>query len=60
MMDWQTVFTVVIVGVLFFVMMRGCGGMMRGGCCGMKSHRRSDGADEDKSRPSNEPGQSGM
>jgi hypothetical protein len=39
-MDWQTILTVVIVAVVFFVMIRGCGGMARGGgCCGMGSQR---------------------
>ena len=34
-MDWQTIFTVGIVLVFIIVMMRGCGGMMRGGGCGI-------------------------
>jgi len=51
-MDWQTLLT--IAGIILFVvvMMRGCGGMMSGGCgvgggCGMGSrHRRPEAKDE--------------
>lgn len=38
-MDWQSFVWIGFVVVLFLVMMRGCGGMMAGGC-GMGSRRR--------------------
>jgi hypothetical protein len=34
-MDWQSGITIVIVGVLFFLMMRGCVG--KEGCCDVRS-----------------------
>lgn len=55
-MDWRTILT--IVGILLFVvvMMRGCGGMMAGGCgvgggCGMGSRRRRPKEREDSAQP---------
>lgn len=38
-MDWQSLAWIGFVVVLFVVMMRGCGGMMAGGGCGMGSRR---------------------
>lgn len=44
-MDWQTLLTIVSIGLFIFVMMRGCGGMMRGGCgMGMGSQKGKGGA----------------
>lgn len=33
-MDWTTLFWIVLGVVVIFIMIRGCGGMMRGGCMG--------------------------
>ena len=49
-MDWQTIFTIAIVGALFFLMMRGCGRMAGG--CGMGSRRCPDeGQDTNRGAP---------
>ena len=36
-MDWSTIISVVAIVVFLLLMMRGCGGMMAGGGCGMIS-----------------------
>ncbi len=38
-MDWQNVLWIVLIVAAVFLMMRGCGGMMMGGGCGMPRHR---------------------
>ena len=37
--DWQTLLWIAGIALLFWFMMRGCGGMMRGGGCGMGGSR---------------------
>jgi len=51
-MDWHSVFTVLGIVLFVVLMMRGCGGMMSGGCgmggCGMGSRRmRHDSKEQD-------------
>lgn len=41
-MDWSTVLSTVAIVVFVVLMMRGCGGMMAGGGCGMGAPRRRD------------------
>lgn len=48
-MDWGTVFTVGIVILFVVLMMRGCGGMMAGGGCGMGQDSRHGNCDREKS-----------
>ena len=43
-MDWQTIITVGVVLLFIVVMMRGCGGMMRGRGCGSSAKGSSCGA----------------
>lgn len=57
-MDWQTLLT--IAGIILFVilMMRGCGGMVGGGCGmggGMGSRRRPPDAKDDKAEAGSPP-----
>lgn len=44
MMDWQSILTILGIVLFVVIMMRGCGGMMGGGCgmggCGMGSRRK--------------------
>lgn len=42
-MDWQTIITVGVVLLFIAVMMRGCGGMMRGAGCGSSAKGSSCG-----------------
>ena len=48
-MDWNALLSTMMIVVFILVMMRGCGGMMRGGGCGMGVHhprrRQPDKAD---------------
>ena len=44
-MEWQTLAWVAAIAVLFFVMMRGCGGMAGG--CGTGSRRPNERQDAD-------------
>ena len=39
-MDWNALLSTIAVVVFILVMMRGCGGMMTGGGCGMGVHHR--------------------
>lgn len=39
-MDWNTVLSTIAIIVFVVLMMRGCGGMMAGGGCGMGRPRR--------------------
>ena len=40
-MDWNALLSLIAIGVFILLMMRGCGGMMSGGGCGMGvSHRQ--------------------
>lgn len=50
-MDWQTLLS--IVGIILFVvlMMRGCGGMMAGGGCGMGGRQSRRKQPEHESEP---------
>jgi len=54
-MDWGTLLSVAVFILLCIVMMRGCGGMMGGGGCGMgKDSRHGDqkrGEPENRHRP---------
>ena len=50
-MDWNALLSTVVVIVFIVLMMRGCGGMMAGGGCGMGRPRR---------KGHNEPGASSM
>lgn len=51
-MDWSTVLSIGAIILFVILMMRGCGGMMGGGCgtggCGMGRPRRSSEQDETK------------
>jgi hypothetical protein len=38
-MDWQTLLTIAVIVAFVWLMMRGCGGMMGGGGCGMGGPR---------------------
>lgn len=38
--NWQTLLWIAGFALLFWFMMRGCGGMMRGGGCGMGGSRK--------------------
>ena len=40
-MDWTTLLSVAAMFIFLWVMMRGCGGMMAGGGCGMGRHSHS-------------------
>lgn len=53
-MDWNTVLTTFAIIAFVVVMMRGCGGMMAGGGCGMGRPRRRDHAKAPESLPSDE------
>ena len=50
-MDWQSLLTIGGIVIFIFLMMRGCGGMMSGGCgmggCGMGSRRRQEPEEHD-------------
>ena len=48
-MDWGTLFTVGVVILFVVLMMRGCGGMMGGGGCGMGRDSRDASCDRDRS-----------
>lgn len=48
-MDWGTLFNVGVVILFVVLMMRGCGGMMAGGGCGMGRDSRDGRCDRDKS-----------
>lgn len=48
-MDWGTLLSVGAVILLFVLMMRGCGGMMSGGGCGMGRDSRDASCDRDRS-----------
>lgn len=55
-MDWNTVFSTIAIIVFVVLMLRGCGGMMAGGGCGMDMRRRprrdeAQGSKEDASPP---------
>jgi hypothetical protein len=52
-MDWSTIISVAAIVVFLWLMMRGCGGMMAGGGCGMGRPRRRDDAQPPESAPSN-------
>lgn len=41
-MDWNTVLSTIAIIVFVVLMMRGCGGMMAGGGCGMGRPRRRE------------------
>jgi hypothetical protein len=41
-MDWNSVLTTIAIVAFIVLMMRGCGGMMAGGGCGMGKPRRRD------------------
>lgn len=41
-MDWNTVLSTISIIVFIVLMMRGCGGMVKGGGCGMGRPRRRD------------------
>lgn len=41
-MDWNTLLTTIAILVFIVLMMRGCGGMMAGGGCGMGRPRRRE------------------
>ena len=47
-MDWGTVLTVGVVILFVVLMMRGCGGMMAGGGCGMGRDSRNGSCDRDR------------
>lgn len=61
-MDWQTILTVIGIIAFIVIMMRGCGGMMSGGCgmggCGMGSRRKQEPEEKPAKQPlkSPEPG----
>jgi len=38
-MDWNSLLSVALIVVFILLMMRGCGGMMGGGMCGMPRRR---------------------
>lgn len=48
-MDWNTVLSTIAIIVFVVLMMRGCGGMMAGGGCGMGKSRRKDRAEPEAS-----------
>lgn len=39
-MDWNALLSTIAIVAFILLMMRGCGGMMTGGGCGMGAHRR--------------------
>lgn len=41
-MDWNTLLSTIAIIVFIVLMMRGCGGMIAGGGCGMGRPRRRD------------------
>ena len=41
-MDWNTLLSTIAILVFIVLMMRGCGGMMAGGACGMGRPRRRE------------------
>jgi hypothetical protein len=55
-MDWNTVLSTIAIVVFIVLMMRGCGGMMAGGGCGMGRPRRRDHAKAPES-PLSDPAQ---
>jgi hypothetical protein len=50
-MDWNTLLSTALIIVFILLMMRGCGGMMAGGGCGMGAPRRR----RDKVKPADSP-----
>ena len=49
-MDWSTLISVVAIVVFLWLMMRGCGGMIPGGGCGMGRHAHSGSTDQQRRR----------
>ena len=49
-MDWSTLISVVAIVAFLWLMMRGCGGMMAGGGCGMGRHAHSGSTDQQRRR----------
>ena len=39
-MDWNALLSLIAIGIFILLMMRGCGGMMAGGGCGMGVSQR--------------------
>ncbi len=50
-MDWNALLSTIAIAVFILLMMRGCGGMMAGGGCGMGARHRHK-------RQANTPGES--
>jgi hypothetical protein len=44
-MDWSTPISMAAILIFLWLMMRGCGGMMAGGGCGMGRHSHSGSTD---------------
>ena len=57
-LDWQTLLWIGGFALLFWFMMRGCGGMMRGGGCGMRGSR-DRGEKSQKGEPNQDSPQTG-
>lgn len=55
-MDWNTVLSTIAILVFVVLMMRGCGGMMAGGGCGMGRPRRRDHEKPTETPPSDQAG----
>lgn len=53
-MEWQNWVWIAGLAGLFWVMLRGCGGMARGGGCGMGGRRRDTDAHGSQAPPSEE------
>lgn len=47
-MDWYSVLTTIAIVAFIVLMMRGCGGMMAGGGCGMGKPSRRDKPTQDQ------------
>ena len=51
LMDWSTLISVAAILIFLWLMMRGCGGMMAGGGCGMGRHAHPKNVDRQSRRP---------
>ena len=49
-MDWSTLISVIAIVVFLWLMLRGCGGMMAGGGCGMGRHAHPHNNDQQRRR----------
>lgn len=54
-MDWNSLLSTIAIIVFIVLMLRGCGGMMAGGGCGMGTPRRRDKTKPADTSPADQP-----